>query len=202
MMASGISASGLSDYANQSSLQQLLQEFQQLGKDLQAGNLTAAQSDFVTLQQDLPQSSVASASQTGTASASSSQTSNQSSDPIAQTFAQLASDLQSGNLTAAQQDYSTLKQDFQSAAAQGSQGTELHSHHHHHSGSSSSDSSGSGAIGQLLNELGQDLKTGNLSAAQQTYQSLQQDMKQFSSGSSTQTQPSSASSSSSVSVTA
>lgn len=209
MMASGISASGFPDYATQSNLQQLKQEFQQLGKDLQAGNLPAAQSDFVTLQQDLPQNSVqnsgTSASQTGTTPASSSQ----SSDPIAQAFAQLASDLQSGNLTAAQQDYSTLKQDFHSAAAQGSQATQGHYHHHRsesssQSESSSSSSTGSGAIGQLLNELGQDLKAGNISAAQQTYQSLQQDMKQFSHDGSAQTQSSSASSgsSSSVSVTA
>ncbi len=199
MMASGISGSGLSDYTSQTSFQQIQQEFQQLGKDLQAGNLTAAESDFVTLQQDLPQS-VASASQASTAAASSSsttQTSTQSSDPIAEAFAQLASDLQSGNLAAAQKDYATLQQDFQSAATQGSHGAEGH-HHHHHSESSSTQGSGSNQIGQLLNELGQELKSGNLSAAQQTYLSLQQDMKQFSQGSAEQTSSSSTSTSSST----
>jgi outer membrane protein assembly factor BamD (BamD/ComL family) len=203
MMSSGISASGFPDYATQGNFQQIQQEFQQLGKDLQAGNLTAAESDFVTLQQDLPQSSVASASQTTTAPASSSQTSQastQTSDPIAQAFAQLASDLQAGNLTAAQKDYSTLQQDFQSAATKGSEGAEGHfGHHHHHSESSDSKSTGSSPIGQLLNQLGQELKAGNLSATQQTYQSLQQDMKQFSQGSAEQTQSSSTSTSTSTS---
>jgi outer membrane protein assembly factor BamD (BamD/ComL family) len=203
MMASGINASGFPDYATQGNFQQIQQEFQQLGKDLQAGNLTAAESDFVTLQQDLPQGSVASASQTSTAAASSSQTS-QGSDPITQAFAQLASDLQAGNLTAAQKDYATLQQDFQSAATKGSEGAEGHFHHHHHSESSDTKSTGSSPIGQLLNELGQELKAGNLTAAQQTYQSLQQDMKQFSQGSTDQTQSSSAptSSSGSLSVSA
>jgi len=199
MMSSGISASGFPDYATQGNFQQIQQEFQQLGKDLQAGNLTAAESDFVTLQQDLPQTSAASASQTSTAAASSSQTS-QSNDPITQAFTQLASDLQAGNLTAAQKDYATLQQDFQSAAAKGSEGPEGHFHHHHHSESGDTKATSSSPIGQLLNELGQELKAGNLSAAQQTYQSLQQDMKQFSPGSAEQTQSSSTSTPSSTSL--
>jgi outer membrane protein assembly factor BamD (BamD/ComL family) len=195
MTASGISASGLSDYNSQNTFQLLQQEFQQLGKDLQAGNLTAAESDFVTLQQDLPQDIAAASAAQSSAAASS-----QSNDPIAQAFAQLGSDLQAGNLTAAQQDYTKIQQDFQSAASQGSQATEGHHHHHHHS--DSSNSSGSNPISQLLTELGQELKSGSLAAAQQTYQSLEQDLKQFSPDSSQQAQSSSASSSSSVSVSA
>lgn len=81
----------------QNNFQNFQKEFQQLGQDLQSGNLSAAQSDFATLQKDEPQSSISEASQ---------------SSPIAQAFSQLAKDLQSGNLSAAQQDYSSIQQDF------------------------------------------------------------------------------------------
>jgi len=84
--------------AVQANQQQFLQEFQQLGQDLQSGNLSAAQSDFATLQQS-----------TSTASAS-------SSNPIAQAFNELGQDLQSGNTTAAQQDYTQLQKDLQNAS--------------------------------------------------------------------------------------
>lgn len=200
MMASGISASGFPDYANQGNSQQVRKDFQQLGKDLQAGNLTAAESDFITLQQDLPQSSAASASQTS--DSTSTQTSTQTGDPIAQAFVQLASDLQAGNLTAAQKDYSTLQQDFHSAAALGSQGAG--GHFHHHADGDSAKGAGPGQITQLLTELGQQLNSGNLSAAQQTYQSLQQDLKQFSPTPAEQTSssPASTSGSSGLSVNA
>ncbi len=53
MSLSGISSSNLFSYENQSvqnNMQQFQQEFQQLGQDLQSGNLSAAQSDFTTLQ--------------------------------------------------------------------------------------------------------------------------------------------------------
>ena len=96
------STSSLIDSVNQnmqSKLRQFQQEFQQLGTDLQAGNLSAAQQDFSTLP--------------GSATQSSSTSSTASSNPIVQAFNQLAQDLQSGNISAAQQDYGTLKQDFQ-----------------------------------------------------------------------------------------
>ncbi len=102
MSVSGISSTSLMDYVAQSAQnkkQELQKEFQQLGKDLQSGNLSAAQSDFATLQKLQPQSSSTSSSQ---------------SSPIAQEFSQLSQDLQSGNLSAAQSDYTTLQQDFQS----------------------------------------------------------------------------------------
>ena len=54
MSVSGISSSTLFDLLGtetaQSQKQQLQQEIQQLGKDLSAGNLSAAQADFATLQ--------------------------------------------------------------------------------------------------------------------------------------------------------
>ena len=163
MSVSGILSSNFSNYNTQSvqnQMQQFRQEFQQLGQDLQSGNLSAAQADFATLQQLEPQSS---------SSASSS-----SSNPIAQAFNQLSQDLQSGNLSAAQQDYSTIQQDFQSHAA-------AHGHHHHGGGGGQQN-----GISQLLSELGQALQSGNLTNAQQAYSTLMQDFQQFgqSSGSS------------------
>jgi outer membrane protein assembly factor BamD (BamD/ComL family) len=162
MSISGISSS-LSDLTTQnvqSMMQQLKQDFTQLGTDLKSGNLSAAQQDFVTLQQDSGQSATSSTSQ--------------SQNPIAQAFSQLSTDLQSGNLTAAQQDYTTIQQDLQSSAAQSTATQSTATHHHHHHSSSSSDSTSS-QISQLFTQLGQELQSGNLSTAQQTYATLQQD---------------------------
>jgi hypothetical protein len=93
MSLSGISTSSLLSYESQNTqtqnkLQQFQQEFQQLGEDLQSGNLSAAQSDFATLQQMAPQSA--------------SSTSVTSGNPLTQAFQQLGQDLQSGNISAAQ----------------------------------------------------------------------------------------------------
>jgi len=157
MSASSISSGNLFSYNNesiQSNSQSFQGEFQQLGQDLQAGNLSAAQQDFVTLQQLAPEGSSASSAR--------------SNNPIAQAFNQLSQDLQSGNLSGAQQDYANIQQDFQNLASKG------HRHHrHHHS------SDGSGEIGQLLDQLGQALQSGNLSGAQQFYATLQQDLQKF-----------------------
>ena len=133
--------------------QQFQQELRQLGQDLQSGSLSAAQSDFSALRQNSP----AAASASGT--------------PVAQAFSQLGKDLQSGNLTAARQDFTSLRQDLQS------QGTQAHHHHHHHGG-------GAGAgeqtnLAQEFAQLGQDLQSGNISAAQQAYSSLQQSFQAF-----------------------
>ena len=180
MSISGISSSSFLNYESvQNSFQKFRQEFQQLGQDLQSGNLSAAQSDFATLQQLDPQSS--------------STSSTQSTNPIVQAFNQLSQDLQSGNISAAQQDYATLQQDFQNQASQ----AHGHHHHRHHGGE------GGGGISQLFNQLGQALQSGNLSAAQQAYNSLLQDFQQLGqSNTVTQSQPSTQSSSTGVSVSA
>lgn len=181
MSVSGISSSSFSDYNTQNvqnNFQQFQQAFEQLGQDLQSGNLSAAQADFATLQKLQPQASSTSSSQ--------------SNNPIAQAFSQLSQDLQSGNLSAAQQDYTTIQQAFQNQ----SQGA--HGHHRHHSGSGS----GASEISQLLDQLGQALQSGNLSPAQQTFSSLQQDFQQSSQNNGLQTQGSSQSASNSVSVVA
>jgi outer membrane protein assembly factor BamD (BamD/ComL family) len=147
MSISAISSSNFfnsSTQGIQSQMQQFRQEFQQLGQDLQTGNLSGAKSDFAALQPFSPQSSSASTAQTG--------------NSIAQEFQQLSQDLQSGNLSAAQQDYSKLQQDFQNQSGQ------MHAHHHH-GGSDNSE------INQLMNELG--LQSGGLSNAQQAYSVMQ-----------------------------
>ena len=91
MSVSGISSSNLFDSTNQSvqnNRQKIQQEFHQLGQDLQSGNLSAAQSDFATLQQLAPQNSSTASSTSGS--------------PLVQAFNQLGQDLQSGNLSGAQ----------------------------------------------------------------------------------------------------
>jgi outer membrane protein assembly factor BamD (BamD/ComL family) len=140
-----------------STFQQLKTEFQQLGQDLQSGNLPQAQQDYATLSQNLPN--------TGSAGAS----------PVLQALTQLGQDLQAGNLQAAQQDYATAKQDAQQAA----QVDGHHGHHHHHfenSQSSSSSSSSSNSINQAFATLAQDLQAGNLSGAQSAFATLQNDL--------------------------
>lgn len=151
MSVAGIASSSLyqlNNLQNQpKNYQNIQSEFQQLGQDLTSGNLSQAQSDFATLTQNLSNSQ-------------------QSSNPLAQALNTLGSDLQSGNLSAAQQDYATLLQDIQQVVNQ------MHGHHHHHAEGASS--SQGNEISQLFSTLGQDLQSGNLSAAQQAYASLQQ----------------------------
>src|ERR1700675_24726 len=100
MSISGILSSGFlqRQLGTHSTLYQ--QNIEQLSKDLQSGNLSAAQSEFATLQKAF------SASLTSAASASTASTS------VAQAFNQLATDLKSGNLPAAQKDFSILQQDL------------------------------------------------------------------------------------------
>src|SRR5580704_3842495 len=169
MSVSGISSGNLYNYSSaQNSLQQIQQTFQQLGQDLQSGNLSSAQSDFAALLKLAPQ-------------LSSTANSAQNNSPIAQAFRQLAKDLQSGNLSAAQQDFSTIQQDVQSQGG---------GHHHHGHGGSSSAAS-QNPVAELFTELGQALQSGNLSAAQQAYTTLQQDFQQSvsSGGSTSKTSP-------------
>ena len=159
MSVAGIMSSaafGIGAQLFQSRMQKTHSEFQQLGQDLQSGNLSAAQNDFATLQQ-LQGSSGATAA-------------TQSSGSITQDFNQLAADLKAGNLTAAQQDFTAVQKDLQTQPP-----SVQHHHHHHHGG----DSEGSGAISQLFSQLGQALQSGSLSTAQQAYAALQQDFSQY-----------------------
>jgi hypothetical protein len=90
MTTAPISSSVLSQVANvQRNFQQVRSEFKQLGQDLQSGNLTQAQTDFVTL-------SKAATTQFGENSS------------IIKAFNAIGQALQSGNIPAAQQAYSSL----------------------------------------------------------------------------------------------
>ena len=180
MSVSGISSSSL--YHTQNVQNSFQEDFQQLGQDLQSGNLSAAQSDFATLQN---------------LQAKNSTTTSQSSSPIAQAFSQLAKDLQSGNLSAAQQDFATIQKDFKNQSTQGqTQATGGH-HHHHHGGGS-----GSNEISQLFDQLGTALQSGDLSTAQQAYSSLAQQFQQLSQNGGVKADAATSSALSRVSVTA
>ena len=178
--------------AAHSKSQQLKQGFQQLGQDLQSGNLSQAQGDFASLQQFFPggqqSPSVTSAVST------------QSSNPLAAAVSQLAQDLKSGNLSAAQSDITAVQQDAQQVGQQ--QGANQAHHHHHHGGGSSQSSSQQDPISTLFGQLGQDLQSGNVSGAQQAYASLQQDFQNFAldNSSSSNSSPSAQSNNFSVSV--
>ena len=185
MSITGLFASLLPPFGSgaiQNQRQLLQQQFQQLGTDLASGNLSAAQSDFATLQKDSPfvaasvnqanSSSNSAGTSASTSGSSAAGTSAQSTNPIAQAFSQLAQDLQSGNLSAAQSDFSTLQQDVQSA-----QSAQTPHHHHRHHGGSGENSQNS--LSQLFGQLGQELQAGNLTTAQQTYTSLAQEFEAF-----------------------
>jgi outer membrane protein assembly factor BamD (BamD/ComL family) len=163
MSIAGILSSSLFNSNSQavtSQQQSFQKEFQQLGQALQSGNLSGAQSDFATLQQNSPSSSTTASASAGT--------------PVAQAFSQLGKDLQAGNISAAQQDYSTIQQDTQSQ----SQSTQASGHHRHHHGGGA----GGGwqtSPTQEFAQLGQDLQAGNVSAAQQAYSAVQQSFAAF-----------------------
>lgn len=143
--------------------QKIQSEFQQLGQDLQAGNLSQAQSDFSTLSQNVSSPL-------------------QSNSALAQAFGAMGTALQSGNVSAAQQAYTTLQQDIQQA------GQGHHHHHHAGGGSETSGSSTGSALSQLFGSLGSALQSGNLSTAQTAYSTLSQDLSQLGMGLSTTAQ--------------
>ena len=164
ILSSSLLTSGLQSFF-QGEKQQFQQKLQQLGADLQSGNLSASQSDLAALTRMgwPPNSSSSTSSSLSNSSASPSQSTNS----LSQDYAQLSADLQSGNLSAAQQDYAKIQQDSQAP------GAHLHGHHHRRGGGA-----GTG-ISQLMDQLGQSLQSGNLTAAQQAYNSLQQDFQQL-----------------------
>jgi hypothetical protein len=101
-----MSTSGVSSSASSILLEELLKykaqtkqsALDQLGTDLQSGNLSAAQSDFAAL--------------TGDASSTTSTASN---DPVVQDLVTLSKDLKSGDTAAAEKDYTALKSDLKKA---------------------------------------------------------------------------------------
>ena len=122
----------------------------QLGQDLQAGDLSAAQNDLAALQRLQPKAATTTSSQT--------------SGTIAKDFTRLATDLKGGDTKAAQQDFSQLQQDVQTEVAG--------ARHRRHTNSDSQ-------IIQMFTQLGTALQSGNLAAAQQTYATMMQTFQQY-----------------------
>jgi hypothetical protein len=171
----------------QNSTGKFKQAFQQLGQDLQSGNLAQAETDLAKMQPGFnpnqPTSTTSSTS--GSSTTANSSTSSSSSGTFSQAMNQIAQDLQSGNLTAAQSDYTNLQQNLRTS----------HAHFGHmHAGSQG----GGDAAQQELAQLGQALQSGNLGAAQQAYATLQTALPGFMTSGST----AGASSGSTMSVTA
>jgi outer membrane protein assembly factor BamD (BamD/ComL family) len=163
---------------NAGPFQGVQRQFQQLGQDLQAGNLTQAQEDYATLSQYLPGGSQS--------------TSTATNSPIAQAFNNLAKLLQQGNLPGAQQEYTTIQQDLQQQgpqrdfqnlgqALQAGNLTQAQQYftllsQYLPGGSQSNNNATNSPIAKAFATLGQDLQNGNLSAAQQDYANIQQDL--------------------------
>jgi hypothetical protein len=175
MSISGISSSSFSQRPLNGTSTLYQQQLQQLGQALQSGNLSSAQSDFATLQQAFSQPSTTSGSTTGS-------TSGTTSSPVNQAFTQLASDLQSGNLSATQKDFPAVQQDLKGYA---SPPTNIF---HHRSAPFSAGGPATGGVGsnptnQNLNQLAQGLPSSTPAGAQQAYATLQQQFQQFALGS-------------------
>jgi hypothetical protein len=162
MSVTGISNSLYQSGSGQNNVQNIQTEFQQLGQDLQSGNLSGAQQDYATLSANLTDSQQQNSTSAG--------------NPAAQAFSQLGQALQSGNLSGAQQAFATLQQDVQQGTQQAGG---AHHHHRHHgggSGANSSSSQSSDTISQDLSALGQALQSNNLSGAQQAFATLTSDI--------------------------
>jgi outer membrane protein assembly factor BamD (BamD/ComL family) len=188
---------------NTPKFEQIKTEFQQLGQDLQSGNLTQAQTDYAALAADFPGASqLSAAASTSTADSPAGPTTG--AGTVAQQFAQLGQDLKAGNLQAAQQDFTNIQRTTEQTAQQnGTQQTGGHHHRHHQGGetqsaSSTSSSQQSNAINQAFSTLSQDLTAGNLSGAQSAFATLQNDLQQIGGFISSGSSPTSTGSSSAI----
>lgn len=83
-------------------------EFQQLGQDLQSGNLSSARQDFATIEQTVRQRTAQILQHHHHFSIGGAQSG--AANTLAQEFSTLAQALQAGNLSAAQSAFSTLEQ--------------------------------------------------------------------------------------------
>lgn len=159
MSATGVSRATLDRQTKQGfqnqlqQFKQFQQVFTQLGKDLKAGALAAAQVDYAALQTLVHWNHATSSSP--------------SDNPMAQAFSQLSEDLQAGNLAAAQADYETIHQAFQdepvAPAAEARNG----------------DGDGAARITQLLTLTGQALQAGDVGSAQIAFAAMQQEFRQL-----------------------
>ena len=133
-VSSVCSNSSIAQTDSSSVMNQWKQEFKLLASALQSGDLAGAQKAFKALQQLLQ------SNQSGGQS-SNEQPATSASNPIQNDFAALGQALSSGNLSAAQSDFSQLQTDMQAAGASGAQSAHHRHHHHHVSSASDSDSS-------------------------------------------------------------
>ena len=124
----GIS-SGSNSYQNvmQSNWKQQQQDFQDMITAIQSGNLTGAQQALTAIQGSNAQNTSSSNTQSVSQVGSAGQLSNQN-NSILTDYNNLASALSSGDLTAAQQAFTSLQQDIQNTQNAG----QVHHHHHHH----------------------------------------------------------------------
>ena len=172
MSASAISSSNFSQWENVlASAEKISSDFQQLGSDLQSGNSSAAEQDYLTLSQDALSSPFASSSATSSTPASSIATSSSTSaapstggtqsqpSALEEAFQTLGQDLQAGNLSGAQQAYAQIQQGLQSS------GGERSHHHHHGSGGSSSNNSALQALQAIISNLGSSSSNSSSSAS-------------------------------------
>lgn len=88
-------------------------------------------------------------------------------------FKQLGQDLQSGNVTQAESDYTTLTQDLSSFSSTSTSAASS-------SATTTSTDSSTSSLADALNTLGQDLQSGNLTAAQSDFKTVQNDLQQTS----------------------
>lgn len=129
MSTSGISSSLLAEIASSpSAANQFVTDLNQLAQDLQGGNLSAAQQDYVTLSQDAldgVSSSTATTSSSGitTALLSDIASSSSSSSSFVSELNQLGTDLSNGDLSDAQGDMLSLDSTALSAAPSSSSTT-------------------------------------------------------------------------------
>lgn len=86
---------------------QFKQEFQQLGQDLNSGNLTAAKTDYVSLRKSLHDATHG-ATSTPAAGAGTSTGTSTSANANALLMQQMSQALQAGNISAAQQAYNSF----------------------------------------------------------------------------------------------
>ncbi len=164
MSISGIQSNAFNPY--QLGANPMQQAVQQLSQDLQSGNLSAAQSDFATLQQAFTQSAA-------TSGAASNSTYAAKTSPVEQAFNQLGSDLKSGNLSAAQKDLSTVQQDLKGPGFRSTNPIP-----HDKRGWNGGPSGGPSSPIQDLNTVGQGLASSNLTGAQPAYTTLEQQFQQ------------------------
>lgn len=167
MSISGISSSTNIYQDPLSQIQLVSQDFSGLTTSLASGNLTAAQTAFTTLMQDLGNSGAQSGQQTGAAS--------QLSTDLTALGAALNPNSGTGDLTAAQQlsaaqnAFATLMKDLQVGGAGG-----LHHHHHHHHSDSAQNTTGT--VSTDLTALGTALNSGDLTTAQKAFATLMNDV--------------------------